>query len=204
LELSARVEHPDPPADLNSRELPISEFRQREWTRIHQVGFGPIRFGKSALNRFDDPQRRFGVMYVAETFNGAFVEVLGVDAATVPGSSLSEQELRTHAWSLVPMASPWRLVDLSGPGPIAIGAHGGISTCDHGIAQRWSRQLYVHPDKPDGIYYRCRGDLSESAVALFDRARDKLGSPRAMGSLAAAPNRVILGTALERYRIAIV
>jgi hypothetical protein len=36
-----------------------------------------LHFGSAAVSRFDDPQREFGVLYVAEDIWCAFVETFG-------------------------------------------------------------------------------------------------------------------------------
>jgi hypothetical protein len=45
---------------------------------------------------------------------------------------------------------------------------------DYAGSQLWSRALWEHGDKPDGILYRPRHDDSALSVALYHRAKDAL------------------------------
>ncbi|MBA2713353.1 MAG: hypothetical protein H0U55_07350 [Rubrobacteraceae bacterium] len=67
-----------PPRDLNERELPIVSL-EGPWLRLHAAGREPGYFGRTSLNRFDDPEGEFGVLYSAEDAFGAFIEVYGRD-----------------------------------------------------------------------------------------------------------------------------
>lgn len=58
-----------------------------------------------------------------------------------------------------------RLVDITAEGAAWIGAAGEVCAGEHAISQRWSRALYLHPEDIDGIYFRCRHDLSRMSVA---------------------------------------
>src|SRR5262249_58588333 len=65
-----------PPPDLRRRRLP-TVLLAGPWVRIYRVEHDPLFFGTTGRNRFDDPLRRFGVLYVAEEPAGAFIEVFG-------------------------------------------------------------------------------------------------------------------------------
>jgi hypothetical protein len=51
-----------PPHDLNERELPIVRL-EGPWLRLHAAGREPVFFGRTGLNRFDDPEGEYGVLY---------------------------------------------------------------------------------------------------------------------------------------------
>lgn len=53
--------HPEPPASLRDRELPIVSHAA-PLLRIHRAGFDPIYFGRSGDARFDAPGGEYGVL----------------------------------------------------------------------------------------------------------------------------------------------
>ncbi|QYJ15618.1 hypothetical protein Rxycam_01442 [Rubrobacter xylanophilus DSM 9941] len=185
-----------PPADLNERELPIVRL-EGPWFRLHAAGRDPVFFGRTGLNRFDDPEREFGVLYAAEDVFGAFIEVYGRD----PGLNLvAETDLRRRVISELAVEGGLRLVDLTGPGAARIGATGAISTDPHGLVRPWSRAIHEHPSSPDGIYYRLKHDLGRKGIAIFDR-EGIAGAVRSegRGTLVDPDNAGLLGEILEEY-----
>jgi len=113
-----------PPHDLDERELPIVSLAG-PWLRLHAAELEPDFFGRTGVNRFDDPEGEFGVLYAAEDAFGAFIEVYGRD----PGLNLVvETDLRGRVLSEIAVEGGLRVVDLTGPGAARIGATGAIST----------------------------------------------------------------------------
>ena len=56
-------------------ELPISVLgADTVLTRLHALRYAPTPQYRQALHRFDDPERGFGICYLAESLSGAFVE----------------------------------------------------------------------------------------------------------------------------------
>lgn len=162
--------HPEPPAELPAVGLPITR-RSRRWFRAHQCRRHPLFFGRTGEWRYDDPERSFGVLYVAADFEGAFVEGCLHDAAVGTTSALlSERYLARRCLSNICFAAPLRLVDLSGPGLAAIGADARLCVGDYLVAQLWSRALWRHPQQPDGILYLARHNPAIVCAAVFDRA----------------------------------
>ncbi|MBX6765442.1 MAG: RES family NAD+ phosphorylase [Rubrobacteraceae bacterium] len=185
-----------PPRDLHERELPIVRL-EGPWLRLHAAGRDPVFFGRTGLNRFDDPEREFGVLYAAEDAFGAFIEVYGRD----PGLNLvAETDLRRRVISELAVEGGLRLVDLTGPGAARIGATGAISTDPHGLVRPWSRAIHEHPSSPDGIYYRLKHDLGRKGIAVFDR-EGIAGAVRSedRGTLVDPDNAGLLGEILEEY-----
>jgi hypothetical protein len=162
--------HPEPPAELPAVGLPITR-RSRRWFRAHHCRHRPLFFGRTGEWRYDDPERSFGVLYVAADFEGAFVEGCLHDAAVGTTSALlSERYLARRCLSRICFAAPLRLVDLSGPGLVAIGADARLCVGDYLVAQLWSRALWRHPQQPDGILYLARHNPAIVCAAVFDRA----------------------------------
>lgn len=110
-------------------------------------------------------------------------------------------DLIQRCWSRIRFTRPLQLVDLTGAGARRIGLDGRISTADHAWAQRWALAIWQHPEKPDGIRYRARHDLSRSAVAVFDRAAPVVRATR-IGRLTDDPAR--LGEILDVYSFALI
>jgi hypothetical protein len=179
---------------LAHRPLPIVETTG-PWLRIHRTHYSPIFFGRTLENRFDDPRREYGVLYAAETLDGAFIETFGRN----PGlNTVSEGQLSQRSLARIEMARPIRLVDLTGPGLARIGATAAILAGRHDRAQAWSRALWSHPVLPDGLLYRARHDPSCFCVAIFDRV-EYLIRPQPLGGLLTPAHLTLLGATLRRY-----
>ncbi len=187
---------PLPPADLHSRALPIETIAAGSTlVRIHPTKWSALHFGTCGDNRFDDPDRRYGVCYAALTLHGAFAETLlrQVGATLVPRASIDQRSI-THLSVLADL----RLVTVHGAGLVALGATAAVSSGAYDVSQHWSRALHSHPAAADGILYRCTHDNDKIAVALFDGARDRLQTAQT------APlglDRHRLGGLLDRYRV---
>lgn len=164
--------HPEPPADLASRELPITEIGTGEvWFRLHRAEHAPVYFGRSGRSRFDAPNAEFGVLYLGDSPHCCFIEtygrVAGSEARIVTRSDLSVRRL-----AVVAFHRALRVVDLTASGLAKLGADNRLCTGDYGVAGRWTLALWSHPNAPDGLLYRSRHDPSRMCLALFDRAAD--------------------------------
>ena len=162
--------------------------------RIHGLEHDPAFWGRTGFNRFDSPAGDYGVLYAAESFDGAFVETFGdVSPKTVSVNSLTVRGVAT--------VSPHRklqLVDLAGAGLSQLGLEARICTDDHALSQEWSQSLWAHPSHPDGIWYTARHDASERSVALFDRAASDV-TVKALSGLMDRPQAALTAKAIEKY-----
>lgn len=182
---------PEPPADIDLRRLPlVRRAAGSRYVRIHRVTDAPVWFGGASsagvsrppVNRFDAPDRSYGVLYAAASRDGAFAEAIG----RKPRSFRSDTELAELAITPLVLTRDLSLVDLHGGQAVgALGATGVIGAGPHSLARRWSKALHDHPDRPDGIEYRCRHNSDELAVALFDRIGNASLTPQALVSLVA-------------------
>jgi hypothetical protein len=187
---------PLPPLDFASRALPIEIIPVGErLVRIHRSDLGPLFFGATGGNRFDDPDHRFGVCYLSHSFEGAFAETAlrSVGARFV---ALSFLELRSI--SLIEVSAEIRLVSVHGPGLAKLGATAVVTSGPHAIAQLWSRAIYDHPAAPDGVAYRSNHDNGELCVALFDRAEPSLAT---VSTSPLTKDRPRLAGMLQRYDV---
>ena len=193
---------PLPPADLHSRTLPIHVHDvDRRLYRIHPTNryalfFGPAK-GQPPHGRWDVPDGRYSVCYLAEQPFAAFAETF----LREPGVMVLEAEdLAARSLAIVHILAPLRLVALHGQGLHALGATAASCTGDYAVSRAWSAALHAHPETPDGIRYRARHDDDGFAIALFDRAQNSVadmdGAP-----LTDPANHVRLAECLNRYGI---
>jgi hypothetical protein len=186
--------HPEPPDDLSHRTLPVRTITQ-PWFRIHTMTHDPLYFGTRGTNRFDAPDRTFGVLYAAEDAHCAFVEVFG---QPTPVRILDRAALAHRGLAVLRTLRLLILVDRSGEGLARIGADARLIAGEHAIAQRWSWSIYHHAEQLDGIICRARHDPSRRSVAIFDRAAAFI-ELESSASLLDAANAVMLGRILDHY-----
>ncbi|MGV3634418.1 MAG: RES family NAD+ phosphorylase [Pseudorhodoplanes sp.] len=187
---------PLPPADFASREPPLETIPDgARLTRIHRSDLGPLFFGSTGGNRFDDPAQSYGVCYLSTTLEGAFAETC---LRSVGARFVALTFLEARSFSEIEVTAPLHLVSLHGPGLAQIGATGAVTSGPHVVAQQWSRAIHDHPAAPDGIAYRSNHDNGEICVALFERAGDRLapGNSQPM-----TIDSVRLAELLARYKV---
>jgi hypothetical protein len=161
---------PPPPADLSSRALPVTVVKGPIY-RIFKSTRDWDYFGTGKSERFDDPAQEYGVLYAAIHPDAAFAEVF---LRTLSLMVVTERDLIDR--SLVTIVTrPLKCVDLLSEGLRKISCDNRISTeKPHKTTGFWSRALFEHPDKPDGIIYRSRLNPNLHCLALYDRCRPKL------------------------------
>ena len=191
--------HPEPPADLSTRPLPIVEDAG-PWLRIHQTRYAALHFGRSGDGRFDAPLGEYGMLYAGSDAHAAFAETFGQSTGinTVTSASLAGRSL-----SSIEAIRPLRLVDLTGPGLARVGADERLCSGDHEVAQRWAREFWHHPEAPDGLRYRARHDPSRPCVALYDRA-DPMLRATLLGGMLDPTLSGRLGDILDTYGFGLV
>jgi hypothetical protein len=198
--LSARSPHPLASAPLTLAQASAGSV----WHHIflhrfpNSLGFG---FGSS---RFSDPRKspQFGVYYVGQTFEVAFLETIVRDRRNGnPGPLLlSAADLDAYVHVHVSLTSALNLLDLRGGNPIAMGVPtNAVRANSHRLGQRASRAAHDRPEQLDGIWYPSRLN-NEDNLAIFDRSLGKLSAgPRRR--LAVCPE---LAPVLSKYQVALV
>ena len=148
--------------------------------RVHPVDRDARFYGKcDATWRWDDPNRRYGVLYLGLTRAGPFAETLLRRPAprAVVGS-----EVEKRRFARFRATEPLRLADAHGKGlgwqgvtvaEIAADHDGKTYPGAYAKTQAISAEVYAATDL-DGIAYRSRLDLDQLCVALFDRADHKI------------------------------
>ena len=184
------------------KRLPLARVRVgTRWMRVHAharnaLWFGPAR-GHPPIHRFDDPGGRFRVCYFGTTLEVCFAETF---LRNPPVRILALDDLAGRSVATVEVRRGLRLVSIQGSSLARLGVTAELAAgVDYALSQLWSRGLWEHSDRPDGILYRSRHD-SALCVALFDRAKDALAIVKDC-SLAEDPKR--LARLLRRYGLAL-
>jgi hypothetical protein len=192
--------HPDPPADLVNRALPLTIHR-RPWFRIHRLPYAPLYFGRSGDNRFDAPAGEFGVLYVGKDEHSAFIETFGHATGI---RVVDSRELAARALVKVQPRRPLRLVNLSGKGLARLGADARLTAGEsYDPSHRWALAIHAHPKKPDGIVYAARHDPSRLCAAIFERAETDL-RVTSLGCLADPMHLALMEKVLDAYHFGLV
>jgi RES domain len=161
-------------------------------------GFAPSRFSDPRKN----PARRFGVFYVGQSFEVAFLETIVRDRRNGnPGVLvLSADDLDAFVHVPVTVTAALNVVDLRGGNAVVLGVPTNtVRASSHRLGQRASLAVHHRQDQPDGIWYPSRLNGDDN-LAVYDRA---------IGKLAAGPRRKLmqcpeLAAVLDAYRAALV
>lgn len=176
---------PDPPPRRQlAARLPAEVERLRRGTLLwrlyprggdHPVAWDSFRhWGPAANARFDhhtEPARTQarGILYAGVRVYTCVAEVFQ-DTRTIERS-------RKQPWLVgFELAREVSLLDLTGRWPTRAGASMALSTGRRDRARAWSRRIYEDYPAVDGLRYPSSMDGNQPAVALYERARDALGS----------------------------
>ncbi len=191
----------DPPPDLGGRRLSILE-KDSAWYRTHSIQRQPVFYGKAGLHRFDAPDQSYGVLYAAQDPYCAFIETFGHSTGI---NTVTTEALAARALSLLQPSRALRLVDLTDSGSLArIGADARLFAADTKVAQKWSRALYIHPARADGILYPARHDPARGACAIFDRAPKLVAIQMTCWWVDEGPHRQLLAGILDHYGFSLI
>jgi hypothetical protein len=195
-------EHPEPPGDLARREPLLAQLKVGTTPyRLHSRDKGPLYFGETSRNRFDSPERAYGVLYTGLDEHCSFIETYGQSTGI---RMVTEMALETHHLAHVTLLRPLRLIDLSNSGGLArIGADSRIFRGSHAVAQRWSAALFAHPSRPAGILYPARHDAARNACAIYE-CSPTVFELSAKGSLLEHQHAALLGAILDCYGFALI
>ncbi len=189
---------PGPPANLDQRDLPIDIITVgTPVVRIHQKIHPPLYFGQGALYRFDAPDKKFGVCYTAHDLKGAFAETC---LRAVGDSFVSRDYLEDRYYSTLIANRDLRLVRLYGPGLSPVGATAAVTSGDYSVSQAWSKALYSHPNKVDGIAYKANHDNDQLCYALFDKVEKNMTIKNNFDFF---EDINLIGFILDHYRVAL-
>ena len=167
---------PLPPPWLATASLPLLELAAGSTlVRVHRLGFGPAFFspgpGQPAIGRFDSPSGSFGVLYMAQSLEGAFAETV----LRNPHRRLIDPvEISSRAVSVLAVSRTIQLVEMRGRGLQSLETDNAVSTGPYGPCGVWADALFSHKDQPDGIAYASRHDPDQVCIALFSRVDIRL------------------------------
>ena len=127
-------------------------------------------------SRFDDPLKQFSTLYCAADFDTCYSETLLRENSFngAKGQYEVAKALHDSKGLTIILADllTLKLVDLFDSGIRDMGLDEGMVLAGYNVTQPLARELYKHPDKPDGIVYHSRfGKRDRPAVVFFDRAK---------------------------------
>ena len=189
---------PLPPADLTSRSLPLRRI-QGSLFRIHHSTSKWAYFGKNGDGRFDDPLKRYGMLYAALRPEAAFAEVFlrQLSLMLVLESGLQERSLSEI------ICKPINCVDLTGSGLRRLSCDKRVSTeKSYSTTGCWSRAIFEHPQRPDGIIYLSRHNPQFRCVALFERGVSRFSLKSRQGLLSGSCRAWTIRQ-IKKYKLAI-
>ncbi len=194
---SAASRLPSPPADIASRSLPVR--RVRVLFRIHRSADACLYFSKSGDGRFDDPHRRYGVLYAGLKSEAAFAEVF---LRHLSQMLILESDLEQRALSEIGCRA-LDCVDLTGSGLRQLSCDNRIATeTPYRTPGLWSRSIFEHPQQPGGLIYLSRHNPQLKCVAIFDSYIGHL-SVKSTEPLLRGSRRAWTIDQISKYRLAI-
>jgi RES domain len=201
---------PRPPKDFATRKLQIKNVDPSALMAIrrNRPKAPHINFRATGYNRFDDPDRTYGTIYVADTLEACFAEtVLRKGLKRTPlrrgRTFIPEPEIDTrrvvHLKSAIP-GGKLRLAVFKGAAMANLGADGSVSSSpSYTTAQLWSQAFYAHPEDIDGFIYAPRHLNDKEAIVIFERAKPEL----AVAKVVPLESHPEIGRTLDLFDISI-
>ena len=142
------------------------------WLTTTEPFFGP-KSGNPPTHRFHDPEGKFRVCFLGENATASFAETFLRDP---PVRLITRAEMAKRVLTTFNVLRELRLAKVRDEGLAGIGCTAEMTSSPNPYTdpQQLSRDLWLHPDQPDGIQYRCRHDNGLLAIALYDRASNAL------------------------------
>jgi hypothetical protein len=164
--------HPPPPKNFNSLKLPTVE-QQIVYYRLNPINYeSALYFDRSGRGRFDLPTSSYGICYLGETVEVAFIECFG---RQLGAKFVSREFLRTRNLFTIESVRSLKLVNLFGKNLARLGSDSRLTSGDnYEISRWWAEAIYNHPLQVDGIRYFSRHDNTRLCCGLFERVKDSL------------------------------
>jgi hypothetical protein len=162
----------------------------------------PVFYGKSGRNRFDAPDKSYGVLYAGRDATCAFIETFARATGT---SIVTTAALQQHALAELKPQRPLRLADLTQQAALMnIGADARLFAGSRRTAQLWSRALHDHPSNIDGLLYPSRLDPTCHCIVLFEDRAPKPTEMNRQSWYASGPLRTTLVHILDLYSLELI
>lgn len=155
-----------------------------EHASLEQYRGQPLYFGAKAKHRFDDPDRRYGVLYLAYNLQTALMESVFHEHhwwKETEARELMRAEVQRRMIRAIKVVRDLTLCDLASPGAAAkaFGWNAARLVVRNGPRTRalsaQIARLKTKAGEPfDGIVYLSRMNPGDRCVALFDQAAPKI------------------------------
>ena len=180
--------------------LPVATVEPgRPHWRVHRRYRSADFFNVSPDWRFNAPNNEFGVCYLGETLDVAFLEAL---VRGLKHRVVARKDLAACFGTALHVRRPVRLLQLHSEGLVALALSADFpQLVPYTGCQQLALELWRGYPEIDGIEYRSRWNDELLCVALFDRARDVLSLATRSIPL---DDMAHMGGIFEKYRIAVV
>jgi hypothetical protein len=160
-------EFPPPSPGLSKRTLPRRRSPKTLVRLSRQEFRDPIFWSTKGKYRFDSPPARYGVLYTANSLEGAILEVFG--DRWLEHRALSEQLLRSYNLVKLNITSGLWLANTLGSNLMFAGIDARLfASTDYDKTQAWGRAFMEHPQNFDGILYHSRKNPRKLNCAFFE------------------------------------
>lgn len=144
----------------------------------------PLYYGRSSTNRYDDPLRAYGVLYLGRDLPTALMESVFHKHQWLADTtrSIALKEVQGRMVRAVGVVADVLLADLTAPGVMA--SYFGLNleqlaSRDYAHTQQVSAQVHAtlgDDGQPlfDGVLYPSRNNYPAKSIALFERAGAKV------------------------------
>ena len=205
--------HPLPPENFNQLKLPLSYNHGFDYYRLNRVGYNSAIYFDAAHTRrssppattrrrkpprgegrFDGAKQSYGICYLGETIEAAFIECFGRELGI---KFLTQEFIKSRNLFIINSERQLKLVDLFGSGLAKLGADKRLTGGDYDLSRQWAEAIYQHPERVDGIRYYSRHDDTQLCCGLFDRSIHQLQEKNTGNLIESDANR--LANILNRY-----
>lgn len=144
----------------------------------------PLYYGRDGINRYDDPARGYGVLYLGRGLPTALMESVFHKHQWLADAkrSIALKEVQSRIVRAIGVLDSLRLADLSAPGVMA--GHFGVNleqlaSRDYTHTQQVSAQVHAMLGDDglplfDGVLYPSHNNYAAARIALFEHAAAKV------------------------------